>query len=60
MAKTSSNSSNENAAAKPNNKLEHAVQQKPISAKVRFLASNFASVISVTACFPLEVLKTRM
>ncbi len=33
---------------------------KHISAKVRFLASNMASVISVTTCFPLEVLKTRL
>ena len=33
---------------------------KPISAKVRFLASNMAAVISVTCCFPLELVKTRM
>lgn len=42
--------------------LQQAAGHKPkeISSKVRFLSSNIASVISVTACFPLEVLKTRM
>ena len=33
---------------------------KPISSKVRFFSSNLASIISVTFCFPLEVMKTRM
>ena len=37
--------------------LKHPHQ---ISSKVRFISSNLASVISVTCCFPLEVLKTRM
>ncbi|MFM7851584.1 MAG: MC/SLC25 family protein [Flammeovirgaceae bacterium] len=27
---------------------------------MRSLASNFASLISVTCCYPLEVIKTRM
>ena len=35
-------------------------KKKEISSKVRFMSSNLASVISVTVCFPLEVLKTRM
>ena len=33
---------------------------KEISTMVRSLSSNLASIISVTCCFPLEVLKTRM
>jgi hypothetical protein len=33
---------------------------KPISAFARSLASNIASWTSVTVCFPLEVIKTRM
>jgi hypothetical protein len=35
-------------------------KHKAVSSKVRFLSSNFASVISVTCCFPLEVMKTRI
>lgn len=42
------------------NPHKHSMNLKPISAKVRFLASNFAAVISVTCCFPLELIKTRM
>ena len=33
---------------------------KEISTIVRSLSSNLASIIYVTCCFPLEVLKTRM
>lgn len=36
------------------------MNERPVSTKVRILASNFASLISVTVCFPLEVIKTRM
>ena len=35
-------------------------QPDQISSPVRSLSSNLASLISVTVCFPLEVVKTRM
>ena len=40
--------------------IEGPKTHKTISSKVRFLSSNLASVISVTCCYPLEVMKTRI
>ncbi|CDW79824.1 mitochondrial carrier protein [Stylonychia lemnae] len=60
MATTIDKKQNTNTDLQKRSAVNNTGTQKQISAKVRFLSSNWASIISVTFCFPLEVLKTRL
>lgn len=61
MKQTAAGDSSENANSRLSyNPQEKQSPQKQISTLVRSISSNIASLISVTCCYPLEVIKTRM